>query len=119
MRFLVKVSVVRASSTRRPLIRSSTSRAFCGDTRVNRAFAVNSMSLPVLPNLFHDSRREILRLAALAQDDRSGLPLRSRPLNAVISKEALTVQPALSRPDHPECPRAWRKLPPPPSSSDL
>src|SRR6476661_9145286 len=45
MRFLVKVSVVSASSTRRPLIRSSTSRAFCGDTRVNRAFAVNSMSL--------------------------------------------------------------------------
>src|SRR6266702_8703327 len=43
IRFLVKVSVVNASSTRRPLIRSSTSRAFCGDTRVNRAFALNSI----------------------------------------------------------------------------
>src|ERR1051326_9114727 len=51
MRFLVKVSVVKASSTRRPLIRSSTSRAFCGDTRVNRAFAVNSMSLTYALNL--------------------------------------------------------------------
>src|SRR5205807_9208946 len=46
MRFLVNVSVVSASSTRRPLIRSNTSRAFCGDTLVNRAFAVNSMSFP-------------------------------------------------------------------------
>ena len=38
-RFLVKASVLRASSTRRPRIRFSTSRAFCGDTRINLAFA--------------------------------------------------------------------------------
>ena len=33
MPFLVNASVSSASSTRRPLIRSSTSRAFCGETR--------------------------------------------------------------------------------------
>ncbi len=32
-RFLVNIRVLRASSTRRPLIKSSTSRAFCGETR--------------------------------------------------------------------------------------
>ncbi len=31
--FLVNATVFSASSTPRPLIRSSTSRAFCGDTR--------------------------------------------------------------------------------------
>src|ERR1700675_263364 len=42
-RFFVKASVFRASSTRRPLIRSSTSRAFCGETRMYRASARNSI----------------------------------------------------------------------------
>src|SRR5258706_8730112 len=42
-RFLVNSSVLRASSTRRPLINSSTSRAFCGDTRIYRASARNSI----------------------------------------------------------------------------
>src|ERR1035438_2394202 len=42
MRFLVKAAVVSASSTPRPLIRSSTSRAFCGDTRWNLASALYS-----------------------------------------------------------------------------
>src|SRR5712675_2313008 len=45
MRFLVKASVLNASDTRWPLIKSSTSRAFCGDTRWNRAVAVNSIAL--------------------------------------------------------------------------
>src|SRR5258708_17042689 len=43
MRLRANISVVSAVSTRWPLIMSSTSRAFCGDTRVNRAFAVNSI----------------------------------------------------------------------------
>src|SRR6185437_2249889 len=42
IRFLVNCSVLNASSTRLPLIRSSTSRAFCGETLVNCAFAFNS-----------------------------------------------------------------------------
>src|SRR5262249_51212367 len=42
--FLVKASVFIASSTRRPLIRSNTSRAFCGETRWKRASARNSCS---------------------------------------------------------------------------
>src|SRR5450631_2855559 len=42
-RFLVNASVFRASSTRRPLIRFSTSRAFCGETRMYRASARNSI----------------------------------------------------------------------------
>src|SRR5512146_1515341 len=45
MPFLVKSRVLMASSTRRPLIRSSTRRAFCGETRTYLAAAVNSMSL--------------------------------------------------------------------------
>src|SRR5207253_414227 len=35
--FLLNASVFSASSTLRPLIRFSTSRAFCGETRINRA----------------------------------------------------------------------------------
>src|ERR1039458_4937592 len=42
MFFLVKAAVISASSTPRPLIRSSTRRAFCGDTRWNLASARNS-----------------------------------------------------------------------------
>src|ERR1700677_1200752 len=42
MHFLVKAATVSASSTPRPLIRSSTSRAFCGETRWNLASARNS-----------------------------------------------------------------------------
>src|SRR6266478_8547156 len=42
-RFFVKANVFRASSTRRPLIRFSTSRAFCGETRMYRASARNSI----------------------------------------------------------------------------
>src|ERR1700678_4009551 len=40
--FLVKATVSSASPTRRPLISSSTRRAFCGDTRWNFASARNS-----------------------------------------------------------------------------
>src|SRR5215472_1481688 len=47
IRFLVNCSVVSASSTRLPLIRSSTSRAFCGETRVKLALALNSMKYPL------------------------------------------------------------------------
>src|ERR1039457_7143999 len=46
-RFLVNASVFRASSTRRPLIRFSTSRAFCGETRMYRASARNSIVSPL------------------------------------------------------------------------
>src|ERR1700694_4893660 len=42
-RFLVKANLFRPSSTRRPLIRFSTSRAFCGETRMYRASARNSI----------------------------------------------------------------------------
>src|SRR5450759_529856 len=42
-RFLVNASLFRGSSTRRPLIRFSTSRAFCGETRMYRASARNSI----------------------------------------------------------------------------
>src|ERR1035437_8897738 len=48
MPFFVKSSVFNASSTRCPLIRSRTSRAFCGETRMKFALAVNSIS-PLLP----------------------------------------------------------------------
>src|SRR5208282_1001883 len=48
-RFLVKASVFRASSTRRPLIRFSTSRAFCGETRMYLASARNS----IIVSAFH------------------------------------------------------------------
>ena len=41
--FLVKVRVFIASSTRRPLIRSRTRRAFCGETRTYFAELLNSM----------------------------------------------------------------------------
>src|SRR3954451_2791647 len=42
--FLVNANVLSACSTRRPLIRFSTRRAFCGETRMYMAFAVNSMT---------------------------------------------------------------------------
>src|ERR1051326_1253346 len=45
IRFFVNCSVLNASSTRMPRIRSMTSRAFCGETRVNCAFALNSMRI--------------------------------------------------------------------------
>src|SRR5271165_6283170 len=48
MPFLVYSSVSSASSTRRPLIRSSTRRAFCGETRTYISLAENSMSFPYL-----------------------------------------------------------------------
>src|SRR6185369_9908216 len=43
-RFFVKSRVLRAFSTLWPLMRSNTNRAFCGDTRMNRACARNSIS---------------------------------------------------------------------------
>src|ERR1700693_924298 len=43
MPFLVKVRVFIASSTRRPLMRSRTRRAFCGETRTYFAELLNSM----------------------------------------------------------------------------
>src|SRR4051812_41306995 len=43
MRFLVNASVSSARSTRIPLMRSRTRRTFCGDTRWNRASALNSI----------------------------------------------------------------------------
>src|SRR5271168_2888912 len=46
MRLLVNASVLSASSTRRPLIKSRTKRAFCGETRTKRACALNSISCP-------------------------------------------------------------------------
>src|SRR5258708_29678041 len=49
IRFLVNCSVVNAFSTLLPLIRSSTSRAFWGETRVNCAFALNSMMYVLYP----------------------------------------------------------------------
>src|SRR5271157_718113 len=48
MPFLVYSSVSSASSTLRPLIRSSTRRAFCGETRTYISLAENSMFLPYL-----------------------------------------------------------------------
>src|ERR1035438_569321 len=64
-RFLVKASVFRASSTRRPLIRFSTSRAFCGETRMYFASARNSIiSLPLArsPKLILEPRSSKLSL---------------------------------------------------------
>src|SRR5262249_10475236 len=66
---------------------------------------------------------QILRLASLAQDDRSRLPLRSRLLSAVISTVLpvaaypLPASKAQSRPVRRECPPVWLRLPPPPSWS--
>src|SRR4051812_5349156 len=45
MPFFMNVKVVIASSARRPLIAFSTRRAFCGDTRINRASALNSIAV--------------------------------------------------------------------------
>src|ERR1700675_1257431 len=56
-RFLVKASVFRASSTRRPLIRFSTSRAFCGETRMYRASARNSIVRSPRPLCLRRRRR--------------------------------------------------------------
>src|SRR5579884_1675344 len=62
--FFVKVTVFSASSTPRPLIRSSTSRAFCGDTRWKRASARNSRvsNCIGLPQTFFNLCQKLLRL---------------------------------------------------------
>ena len=49
--FFANATVFSASSTPRPLIMSSTSRAFCGDTRWNRASARNSRVSVCIPLL--------------------------------------------------------------------
>src|ERR1700676_4828448 len=75
-RFLVKASVLRASSTRRPLINSRTSRAFCGETRKYRISALNSI---VVSQYFASGSRLLaFSQRPRARSQKQFLPLRCR-----------------------------------------
>src|ERR1035437_3980683 len=51
IRFLVVRNTVRAASACRPRMRSTTSRAFCGEIRMYRASALTILSASMLPSL--------------------------------------------------------------------
>ena len=69
-RFFVNNSVLRASSTRWPLIRSSTRRAFCGETRMYRA----SLEIPCSRLSFMPSAPRALPLPAAGARRPPGTP---------------------------------------------
>src|SRR5262249_5021404 len=112
---------------RRPLIRSSTSRAFCGETLVNRAFAVNSIvvnlySLPRLSTFSSWLFAELLSWPAGFGFQITRLP--NYPITNLVRPLALPVAACLlpawrpqSPPDRRERPPVWPRLPLPPSSS--